>query len=49
MSRLEVKAFMEFVVANCADIAEAAKIVPLTDEQATKAKSDLQSAEQGAS
>ena len=49
MSRPEVKAFMEFVVANQADIAEAAKIVPLTDEQATKAKSDLQSAEQGAS
>jgi phosphate transport system substrate-binding protein len=49
MSRSEVKAFMEFVVANQADIAEAAKIVALTDEQATKAKSDLQSAEQGAS
>jgi phosphate transport system substrate-binding protein len=49
MSRPEVKAFMEFVVANQADIAEAAKIVALTDEQATKAKSDLQSAEQGAS
>jgi len=49
MSRPEVKAFMEFVVANQADIAEAAKIVPLTDEQVTKSKSDLQSAEQGAS
>jgi phosphate transport system substrate-binding protein len=49
MSRPEVKAFMEFVVANQADIAEAAKIVPLTDEQVTKAESDLESAEQGAS
>jgi hypothetical protein len=49
MSRPEVKAFMEFVVANQADIAEAAKIVPLTDEQVTKAESDLKSAEQGAS
>ena len=49
MSRPEVKAFMEFVVANQADIAKAARIVPLTEEQVTKAKSDLQSAEQGAS
>jgi phosphate transport system substrate-binding protein len=46
IARPEVKAFMEFVVANQQDIAEAAKIVPLTDEQATKAKSDLQAAEQ---
>ena len=46
IARPEVKAFMEFVVANQADIAEAAKIVPLTDEQASKAKSDLQAAEQ---
>ena len=48
IARPEVKAFMDFVVANQQDIAEAAKIVPLTDEQAGKAKSDLQSAEQGA-
>ena len=48
IARPEVKAFMEFVIANQQDIAEAAKIVPLTEEQATKAKSDLQSAEQGA-
>ena len=47
IARPEVKAFMEFVVANQADIADAAKIVPLTDEQAAKAKSDLQAAEQG--
>jgi phosphate transport system substrate-binding protein len=49
IARPEVKAFMDFVIANQQDIAEAAKIVPLTEEQATKAKSDLQSAEQGAS
>ena len=34
IARPEVKAFMDFVVANQADIADAAKIVPLTDEQA---------------
>ena len=33
MGRPEVKAFMEFVVAQAPAIAEAAKIVPLTDEQ----------------
>ena len=33
MGRPEVKAFMEFVVARPPAIAEAAKIVPLTDEQ----------------
>jgi phosphate transport system substrate-binding protein len=49
MSRPEVKAFMEFVIANQAQIAEASKIVPLTDEQATKAKDELAKAEQGAS
>jgi hypothetical protein len=38
---------MEFVVANQADIAKAAKIVPLTEEQVGEAKSELQSAEQG--
>jgi phosphate transport system substrate-binding protein len=46
IARPEVKAFMEFAVANQADIAEAAKIVPLTDEQAAKAKAALQAAEQ---
>ena len=49
MARPEVKAFMEFVVANQEAIAKASKIVPLTAEQVTKSKSDLQSAEQGAS
>jgi len=47
IARPEVKAFLEFVVANQKDIAEASKIVPLTDEQAGEAKSELQSAEQG--
>ncbi len=47
IARPEVKAFMDFVIANQADIAKASKIVALTDEQATKAKSDLQAAEQG--
>jgi len=45
IARPEVKAFMEFVVANQQDIAEAAKIVPLTEEQVAKARSDLQAAE----
>jgi phosphate transport system substrate-binding protein len=45
IARPEVKAFMDFVVANQADIAKAAKIVPLTDAQLTKAKADLKTAE----
>ena len=45
LAKPHVKAFMDFVVANQEKIAEAAKIVPLTSEQATKAKTDLQSAE----
>ena len=48
MARPEVKAFMDFTVANADKIAEAAKIVPLTSEQITKAKSELSKAEQGA-
>jgi phosphate transport system substrate-binding protein len=47
LAKPHVKAFMDFVVANQEKIAEAAKIVPLTAEQATKAKSDLQAAESG--
>ena len=42
MARPEVKAFMEFTVA------QAAKIVPLTPEQVTKANSELAKAESGA-
>ena len=41
VTRPEVKAFLDFTVANAAAIAEAAKIVPLTSEQAAKAKTDL--------
>jgi phosphate transport system substrate-binding protein len=48
MQRPEVKAFMEFVVAQAPAIAEAAKIVPLTDEQVTTAKDELAQAESGA-
>ena len=48
MARPEVKAFMEFVLANHDAISKAAKIVPLTQQQAGKAKTDLQKAEQGA-
>jgi phosphate transport system substrate-binding protein len=48
MARPEVKAFMEFVVAQAPAIAEAAKIVPLTAEQTTTAKDELAKAEAGA-
>ena len=48
IAKPHVKAFMDFVVANQDKIAEAAKIVPLTAEQATKAKTDLGTAESGA-
>ena len=45
IARPEVKAFMDFVIANQADIAKAAQIVPMTDEQLTKAQEDLKTAE----
>jgi phosphate transport system substrate-binding protein len=45
LAKPHVKAFMDFVVANQEKIAEAAKIVPLTAEQATKAKAELDKAE----
>jgi phosphate transport system substrate-binding protein len=41
LERPEVKAFMDFVVNNAADIATAAKIVPMTDEQATESKDEV--------
>lgn len=41
VARPEVKAFMDFVISNQEAIADAAKIVPLTAEQADKAKTDL--------
>ena len=45
MQRPEVKAFMEFVIANQEPIAQAAKIIALTPEQATKAQQALAKAE----
>jgi phosphate transport system substrate-binding protein len=48
IARPEVKAFMDFVVANQQAIAEASQIVPLTEEQASEAQSALQSLEGGA-
>jgi phosphate transport system substrate-binding protein len=48
LAKPEVKAFMDFVVANQQAIAEAAQIVPLTEEQATEAQSALTELEGGA-
>jgi phosphate transport system substrate-binding protein len=48
MKRPEVKAFMDFTLANQKAIAEAAKIVPMTEEQLTEAKAALTKAEGGA-
>jgi phosphate transport system substrate-binding protein len=45
IKRPEVKAFMDFVISQAPAIAEAAKIVPMTDEQVTKAQTDLSAAE----
>jgi phosphate transport system substrate-binding protein len=45
IQRPEVKAFMDFILANQDAIAEAAKIVPMTPEQADAAKADLTKAE----
>jgi phosphate transport system substrate-binding protein len=41
LQRPEVKAFMEFVVNNQADIAKAANIVPMTDAQAAESKQEV--------
>jgi phosphate transport system substrate-binding protein len=43
LGRPEVKAFIDFVVANQQAIAEAAQIVPMTEEQASEAKSKVES------
>jgi phosphate transport system substrate-binding protein len=48
IARPEVKAFMDFVLANYQEIADTAKIVPLTDAQAGEAKTALGKAEAGA-
>src|ERR671923_2246486 len=45
MKKPEVKAFMDYVVNNAAAIAEAAKIVPLTDQQTSTSKDELAKAE----
>jgi phosphate transport system substrate-binding protein len=48
LAKPEIKAFMEYVVANYEDIATAAQIVPMTSDQAAKGKQELQSAESAA-
>jgi phosphate transport system substrate-binding protein len=48
MQRPEVKAFMDFVIANQPAIAKASAIVPMTTEQAADAKTSLKKAESGA-
>ena len=48
LGRPEVKAFIDFVVANQQAIAEAAQIVPMTEEQAGEAKSKVASLAGGA-
>ena len=45
IARPEVKAFMDFVVANQADDRQGGQIVPMTDEQADQGKGDLKKAE----
>ena len=45
LERPEVKAFMDFIVANQQEISEAAGIVPLTEEQAQKAADAVAKAE----
>ena len=49
LAKPDVKAFMDFVVANQQAIAEAAQIVPLTEEQATEAQAALTELEGGPS
>jgi phosphate transport system substrate-binding protein len=44
LARPEVEAFLTYILDNETAIAEAAQFVPLTDEQLTKAKGDLESA-----
>jgi ABC-type phosphate transport system substrate-binding protein len=44
LQRPEVEAFLRYILDNETEIAGAARFVPLTDEQRTKAKSDVESA-----
>ena len=46
VARPEVKAFMDYVIENQQQIAEAAQIVPMTEEQASEAASKLAAVEQ---
>jgi phosphate transport system substrate-binding protein len=48
LARPEVKAFLDFVIANQAEIAKASQIVPMTPAQAEKGASELKAAEQQA-
>jgi phosphate transport system substrate-binding protein len=48
LARPEVKAFMDYVLENYEAISEASQIVPMTQEQADKGKTDLQTAESNA-
>jgi phosphate transport system substrate-binding protein len=48
LARPEVKAFMDYVIENYETISEASQIVPMTQEQADKGKSDLDTAESNA-
>jgi len=48
LKRPEVKAFMEYVIENYETIAEAAQIVPMTQEQADQGKTALETAESNA-
>ncbi|MGZ8782558.1 MAG: substrate-binding domain-containing protein, partial [Gaiellaceae bacterium] len=44
LAKPEVEAFMQYVLDNGIEIAEASQYVPLTDEQLTKAQADLETA-----
>ena len=44
LARPEVEAFVRYMLDNATEIAEASQFVPLTDEQLTKAESDLEAA-----
>jgi phosphate transport system substrate-binding protein len=48
LARPEVKAFMTFVMENQQQVAEAAQLVPLTEQQSGEARTALQQAESGA-
>ena len=47
IAKPEVKAFMDYVLENQQQISEAAQIVPMTDEQASESRQELDQLEQG--